>query len=103
MWFFTNMRVKRERLLLKRCHDNDDESLVRFATRSYKSEVERTVRLTLRQSYRPEEVEDAAKMIITKIYSLWYKTPSPFATLHRRVRDAAKKLALDYIEADLEA
>lgn len=104
MRFFTTRRVESEQLLLKRCHENDDESLKRFATRSYKSEVERTVRLTLRESsYTAAEIQDVAILCITHIYSQWRTMPSPVYDLHRRVRDASRKFAHDFIRADLDA
>jgi hypothetical protein len=103
MRFFTTSRVKSEQLLLKRCHEDDHESLKRFATRSYKSEVERTVRLTLQRSYTAPETQDVAILCITHIYSQWRTMPSPLYDLHRRVRDAARKFAHDFIRADLES
>lgn len=103
MELFANKRVEREQLLLKQCHDDDEDALERFATRSYKSEVERAVRLTLRQSYLPTKVEDVVQLCMAHIYKHWRSIPSPLHDLHRRVRDAARKFARDFLRADLEA
>jgi hypothetical protein len=103
MQFLANKRVEREQLLLKQCHEDNEDALERFATRSYKSEVERAVRLSLRQSYLPAEVEDVVKLCMGHIYKHWRSIPSSLHDLHRRIRDAARKFAHDFIRADLEA
>jgi|GEM_PF-6244742 len=107
MEFFANRRVEREQLFLKQCHEEGveghEEALERFATRSYKSEVERAVRLELRQSYLPAKVEEVVQLCTGHIYKQWRSIPSPLHDLHRRVRDAAKKFARDFLRADLEA
>jgi hypothetical protein len=97
-------KIEKERLLLRRCNDNEREAQKRFANISYSNTAYNAISTVLEDyNINRREIDAVFNLCVGEIYKRWETLPHLWWSLRKRIHNFAQKFAREYIKEKLKS